>query len=171
VTTADGRTINPTVGTNGELEFDGVSIKPQGTPQAGDSFVMNPTAGAAGKISVAITKGDQIAASSVKGEESNNENIKDMLAIKTETLIGNGTLTEAYSSLVSSVGSSMKALEADNETTSKAAAAIEFEKQSVSGVDLTEETVKFQMYTQYYQANAQVLQAANTLFDTLLSLR
>ncbi len=171
VTTADGRTINPTVGTNGELEFDGVSIKPQGTPQAGDSFVMNPTAGAAGKISVAITKGDQIAASSVKGEESNNENIKDMLAIKTETLIGNGTLTEAYSSLVSFVGSSMKALEADNETTSKAAAAIEFEKQSVSGVDLTEETVKFQMYTQYYQANAQVLQAANTLFDTLLSLR
>ncbi|RBQ34303.1 flagellar hook-associated protein FlgK [Rahnella variigena] len=171
VTAADGRTINPTVGTNGELEFEGVSIKPQGTPQPGDSFVMNPTAGAAGKLSVAITKGDQIAASSKSGEESNNENIKDMLAIKTETLIGNGTLTEAYSSLVSSVGSSMTALKADNETTSKATAAIELEKQSVSGVDLMEESVKIQMYTQYYQANAQVLQAANTLFDTLLSLR
>ncbi|WP_238562019.1 flagellar basal body rod C-terminal domain-containing protein [Pantoea dispersa] len=27
------------------------------------------------------------------------------------------------------------------------------------------------MYTQYYQANSQVLQTANTLFDALLSLR
>jgi flagellar hook-associated protein 1 FlgK len=171
VQTKDGRTITPTVGAGGELEFEGISVKPQGTPQPGDSFMLNPTAGAAGKLSVAITKGDEIAAASKAGEESNNENIKDMIAIKTATLIGNGTLTEAYSSLVSSVGSSMTALKADNETTSKAQQAIEFEKQSKTGVDLQEESVKLQMYMQYYQANAQVLQAANTLFDSLLSLR
>jgi len=172
VQTKDGRTITPTIGASGELEFEGISITPGGTPQPGDSFVLNPTAGAAGKLGVALTSGDQIAASSTPdANSSNNENIKDMIGIKEVTLIGNGTLTEAYSSLVSSVGSSMTALKADIETTGKAARAIEFDKQAVSGVSVEEETVKFQMYMQYYQANAQVLQAATTLFDSLLSIR
>ncbi|EPZ8122879.1 flagellar hook-associated protein FlgK [Yersinia enterocolitica] len=173
VQTSDGRTITPTIGAAGELEFDGISITPQGTPEPNDSFVLNPVSGIAGGLSVAITDGDKIAASSSADpdEQSNNENIKDMIAIKSETLVGNATLTEAYASLVSSVGSSMTALKADADTTEKVLEAVALQHQAVSGVDLNEEYMNLQLFTQYYQANAQVLQTATTLFDTLLSIR
>lgn len=173
VKTGDGRTITPTIGDNGELEFDGISIMPQGTPAPGDSFSLNPADGAAGKLSVAIDDGDLIAASSSSdpSDESNNENIKKLIAIKDERLIGSGTLSEAYASLVSSVGSAMSSLKADITTTDKSYNAVALQQQSVSGVDLNEEMVNLQMYAQYYQANAQVLKTAVDIFDTLLSIK
>ncbi|OHY67456.1 flagellar hook-associated protein FlgK [Pluralibacter gergoviae] len=173
VKTADGRTITPTVGDNGELQFDGISISPQGTPQPGDSFSLNPADGAAGKLGVAIENGDGIAASSSSDptDESNNENIKALIAIKDAKVINNGTLSEAYASLVSSVGSSMGSLKADMTTTGKSYNAAAQQQQSVSGVDLNEEMINLQMFTQYYQANAQVLKTATDIFDTILSLQ
>lgn len=171
VQTNDGKIITPTIGVNGDLQFDGLSVKPQGTPQPGDSFVMNPLSGTAGKLSVALIDGQGVAAASNAGGQSNNENVKELINIKDQKLIGNGTLAEAYSSLVSSVGSSMSALKADIETSTKAYSAIEQQYQSLSGVDINEEAINLQMYTQYYQANAKVLQTANSLFDTLMNIR
>lgn len=173
VKTSAGSVVPTTVGPNGELEFDGLSILPQGNPQANDSFVLNSVAGVADKLEVALTEGNEIAASSSSDptDESNNENIKLLIGIKDEALIGKATLTEAYASLVSSVGSSVTALKASASTSGKTLDALLYQQQSVSGVDLNEEYVNLTMFTQYYQANAQVLQTANTLFDSLLSLR
>lgn len=173
VTTADGRTLTPTVGDDGSLSFEGVTVTPQGTPQASDSFIFNPTAGAADSLQVAISDGDAIAASSSAdvADESNNENIKKMLDIKNQQVVGKATLSEAYASLVSSVGSSMTTLNAGRTTAESVAEQWEQQQQSVSGVDINEEYISLQMYTQYYQANSQVLQTATTLFDTLLSIK
>ncbi|WP_308511965.1 flagellar basal body rod C-terminal domain-containing protein, partial [Yersinia pseudotuberculosis] len=44
------------------------------------------------------------------------------------------------------------------------------EQQSISGVNLDEEYGDLQRFQQYYLANAQVLQAASTLFNALLSI-
>jgi flagellar hook-associated protein 1 FlgK len=41
--------------------------------------------------------------------------------------------------------------------------------QEVSGVNLDEEAAKLIQYQQAYQASAQVISTASTLFDTLLS--
>lgn len=173
VTTSDGRTVTPTVGDDGSLSFEGVTVTPQGTPQANDSFVFNPVSGAADSISVAITDGDQIAASSSDNidDVSNNENIKKMIDIKNEQVIGKSTLSEAYASLVSSVGSSMTSLNSGRTTAASVAEQWEEQQQSVTGVDINEEYINLQMYTQYYQANSQVLQTATTLFDTILSIK
>ncbi|HCR1907810.1 TPA: flagellar hook-associated protein FlgK [Enterobacter kobei] len=173
VTSSDGRKITPDVGSDGSLSFEGVTVTPQGTPQAGDSFMFNPVSGAAGSLSVAISDGDQIAASSSSDptDQSNNENLKDMLAIKDQQLIGKSTLSEAYASLVSSVGSSMTALKSGCTTAENVASQWQQQQQSVAGVDINEEYINLQMYTQYYQANAQVLQTATTLFDSILSIK
>lgn len=173
VKNSDGSLVPTTVGNNGELLFDGISVSPQGNPQQNDSFILNPVAGVADKLTVAITDGAQIAASSSSNpdDESNNENIKALIAIKDEALIGKSTLTEAYASLVSSVGSAMTALKANASTSAKTYEAMLYQQQAVSGVDLNEEYINLQMYSQYYQANAQVLQTATTLFDTILSIR
>ncbi|MGL4859790.1 MAG: flagellar hook-associated protein FlgK [Enterobacteriaceae bacterium] len=172
VTRADGSKVAATVA-GGKLEFDGISMQLSGTPEPGDSFCMNPVAGVADSLTVAITDGDEVAASSSNdpSEESNNENIKKLIAIKDERLIGKSTLTEAYASLVSSVGSSMTSLKSNLETSAKAMDAIIERKQGISGVDLNEEFVNMNMFQQYYQANAQILQTANTLFDTLLNIK
>jgi flagellar hook-associated protein 1 FlgK len=173
VKTSGGNVVDTTIGPDGELQFDGLSIKPQGNPQANDSFVLNSVTGVADNLSIAIDDGDKIAASSSPDgdEESNNENIKNLIAIKNETLIGKATLTEAYASLVSTVGSSMTSLKANVTTSAKSVDALLYQQQAVSGVDLNEEYINLTMYSQYYQANAQVLQTATTLFDTILSIR
>jgi len=173
ITTSDGRSITPTIGSNGELEFEGISITPGGAPQPGDSFTLNPTDGAADNLTVAITDGDQIAAakSADPDDQSDNENILDLIAIKDEEVVDGKTLSGAYASLVSSVGSSVSALKADMSTAANVYDEWALQQQSVSGVDITEEYVNLQMFSQYYQANAQVLQTANTLFDTILNIR
>ncbi|RPE04636.1 flagellar hook-associated protein FlgK [Candidatus Pantoea deserta] len=173
VTTSDGRTITPTVGDDGSLSFEGITVKPQGTPQANDSFVFNPVSGVADSLSVAITDGGYIAASGSAdaSDVSNNENIMKMIDIKNQQIIGKATLNEAYASLVSSVGSSMTALNSGRTTAASVASQWEEQQQSVSGVDINEEYINLQMYTQYYQANSQVLQTATTLFDTILSIK
>ncbi len=173
ITDSSGKQIVPDISADGELSFDGIVIKPQGTPEPGDSFIFNPTSGAAEKIEVALKSGDQIAASGsddVEGE-SNDVNIKDMIAIKDQALIGKATLTEAYASLVSSVGSSTSSLKGDFTAAGSVYKDYESQKQSVSGVDPMEEYMRLQMYSQYFQANAQVLQTATTIFDSLLSIR
>ena len=43
-------------------------------------------------------------------------------------------------------------------------------QQSVSGVNMDEETVNLLKFQQLYQANAKVIQAASTIFDTLVSI-
>lgn len=173
VKTADGQAITPTVGSDGSLSFDGITVTPQGTPQAGDSFECNPLAGAAASLTVAISSGEQIAASSSADatDQSNNENIKQMLDIKNQQLIGKATLSEAYASLVSSVGSSMTTLKSGCSTAAGVLEQWGQQQQSVAGVDINEEYINMQMYTQYYQANSQVLQTATTLFDTILNIK
>lgn len=173
VKASDGRTITPDTGPNGELLFDGVSVTPNGTPVAGDSFIMNPVSGVAGGITVALDDGNGIAASSSPdtSETSNNENLLLLLAVKDKKMIGNSTFTEAYAGMVSSVGSTVSGLKGDLTTTGKALDQWAFQKQAVSGVDMNEEFINLAMFTQYYQANAQVLQTAVTIFDTILSIR
>lgn len=122
---------------------------------------------------MAISSGDQIAASSSADatEESNNENIKQMVDIKNQQLIGKATLSEAYASLVSSVGSSMTSVKSACSTAAGVLDQWGQQQQSVAGVDINEEYINMQMYTQYYQANSQVLQTATTLFDTILNIK
>lgn len=170
VTRADGYSVPVTVGGSGELQFDGITMTPQGTPQDGDSFKMNPVSGAADSIHVAITDGDQIAAGKTK-DAGDHDNITDLIALKDKKLVGNATLTEAYASLVSSVGSSMSEVNDSLQTSAKTTEAAIQQRQSVSGVSVEEEYVNLQMFQQFYQANAQVLQTATTLFDTILSIK
>lgn len=168
---SDGRTVAVDM-SGGTMKFDGLEMPIPTGGVTGDSFVLNPMAGAAEGMSRAIDSAQDIAASdSATGGNSNNGNMEKMLKIQDEKLVGKNTLTEAYSSLVGTIGSnarevqsSITSAEIDLDTKYNA-------KQSLSGVDMNEEMVNMQMFTQYYNANAQILQTATTLFDTLLSIK
>lgn len=171
VTGTDGRTVPATV-TGGVLSFDGVEIDLPAGVNAGDSFSLNPMAGAAEGIGRALDSASKFAASDdPAGGSSNNKNLELMLKIQDEKLIGKNTLTDAYTQLVGTIGSNARAVNSGLES-----AKIDLDdkfntKQSLSGVDMNEEMVNMQMFMQYYQANSQILQTATTLFDTLLSIK
>ncbi|UVC29969.1 flagellar hook-associated protein FlgK [Pantoea sp. SOD02] len=172
VTGADGRTVQASA-SGGVLSFDGVEIDlPPVGVNAGDSFSFNPTAGMAEGIGRALSSASKFAASdSAIGGTSNNNNLEAMLKIQDEKLIGENTLTNAYTKLVGTIGANARAVQSGLKSAEIDLNTKYETKQALTGVDMNEETVNMNMFLQYYQANAQILQTATTLFDTLLTIK
>lgn len=172
VTGEDGRPVSANLA-GGKLSFDGIEIDVSGGGFAnGDSFTLNPMAGAAEGMTRKIASAkDFAAAGDDKGEPGNNENLLKMMDIQNEKLIGDNTLTEAYASLVGTIGDHARGVKsaltsAEDDLRSKYDT-----KQRISGVNMDEEYINLDMFKQYYNANAQLLKTATDMFDALLSIR
>jgi flagellar hook-associated protein 1 FlgK len=172
-TGADGREVGRVPGGTNEIAFDGIAIELPVPPDinSGDSFTINPMAGAAEGMKRAISSAQDIAAANAGGGPGDNENLEEMLKIQDEKLIGDSTLSDAYSSLVGTIGDRARSVKSV-----AASAEIDFgtkydAKQALSGVNMDEEYINLDMYKQYYNANAQLLQTATDMFDALLAIR
>ena len=73
--------------------------------------------------------------------------------------------------MISYVGTTTSTLKTSSTTQANVVTQLTDQQQSISGVNLDEEYGNLQRYQQYYLANAQVLQTANTLFDAILNVR
>lgn len=172
---SDNVSVTPTQGTDADgnttLSFDGLELTVSGTPAAKDSFLVKPVQNVIGDMSVAITDPAQIAAAgTADGGESDNTNAQKMMDLQDANLVnGNATLTQAYASLVSTVGNKTSNLETKSTTQENVVNQLSDRQQSISGVNLDEEYANLTKYQQYYTANAQVLQTASTIFDALIS--
>ena len=152
------------------LSFDGLSVAYDTLPAAKDSFTVKPVAETIVGMSVLISDEGKLAAASTVGGESNNENAQKLLDIQTASVInGKSTLTEAYASLVANVGNKTSTLQTTNATQTAVVTQLTNQQQSVSGVNLDEEYANLTRYQQYYMANAQVLQTASTIFQSLIT--
>ncbi|MBE5253006.1 flagellar hook-associated protein FlgK [Mixta mediterraneensis] len=157
---------------NTTLSFDGLQLTVDGTPAAKDSFLVKPVQNVIGGMSVAITDESQIAAAAATGGESDNRNAQKLLDLQDANLVnGNATLSQAYASIVSTVGNKTSSLETASTTQESVVNQLTDRQQSVSGVNLDEEYANLTKYQQYYMANAQVLQTASAIFDALMSIR
>lgn len=172
VTGADGRTV-PATFVGDSLIFDGIEIDVSGGGFAnGDSFTLNPMAGAAEGMTRKIENAQQFAAAGgADADPGDNNNLLEMLKIQDEKLIGDNTLTEAYASLVGTIGDHARNAKsaltsAEDDLQSKYET-----KQKISGVNMDEEYINLDMFKQYYNANAQLLKTATDMFDALLSIR
>jgi len=153
------------------LSLDGMSLTVNGTPNAKDSFLVKPVQNVVNGMSVTITSGSQIAAAAAPGGESDNRNAQNLLALQDAKIVnGNSTLSQAYGAMVSTVGNKTQALKTASTTQQNVVTQLTNRQQSVSGVNLDEEYANLTKYQQYYMANAQVLKAASTVFDALLSI-
>ncbi|MCZ4058701.1 flagellar hook-associated protein FlgK [Pantoea sp. LMR881] len=172
---SDKVTINLTPVTSGgntTLSFDGLELTVNGTPSAKDSFLVKPVQNAIAGMSVAITDESQIAAAGDIGGESDNRNAQKLLDLQDANLVnGNATLSQAYASIVSTVGNKTSSLETASTTQENVVNQLSDRQQSVSGVNLDEEYANLTKYQQYYMANAQILQTASAIFDSLMSIR
>ncbi len=130
------------------IVHNGWSMQLNGTPMAGDSFSLQANSNAQGDNSNAL----------MLGKVAN-------LGVLDGGITSTG---RAYSQLVTQVGSA-GALAKDDLTTQTAVYSQAMgAQQSVSGVNLDEEAANLVRYQQAYQASAQVISAANSVFNALL---
>ncbi|MDN5843720.1 MAG: flagellar hook-associated protein FlgK [Alcaligenaceae bacterium] len=154
--------------------FGGVTFDvPTGTAAAGDSWLIQPTRGAAGDLTVAITDPAKIAAAGAGLGVANGDNALALAALQTDKVLGGGSmgLNDAFSQIVNKVG----VMTQQNTTAKKAQDALIQQnfsaQQAVSGVNLNEEYMNLNRFQEQFRASARLIDVSSTLFDTLLGLR
>lgn len=137
----------------------------------GDSFTIQPTRQIAATFGVAIDDGADIAAGESSGS-LDNRNILALQQLQSSDALGSaGSFNDQYASLVSQVGNQTRLVQVNLEAQQSLTEQLTAAEQSVSGVNLDEEAADLIRYQQFYQANAQVIQTAATVLDTLLNIR
>ncbi|APV41372.1 flagellar hook-associated protein FlgK [Pseudomonas frederiksbergensis] len=137
--------------------------------------------GAAKTFKVAMTvsgspaKDDSFNISMTAPDSTDNRNSQALLGLQTKATVGaNATspgvsFTEAYGGLVSSVGSMTKQGQLDATATDTILTQARNSRDSLSGVDLDEETGNLVKYQQYYSASSQIIKTAQEIFSTLIN--
>ena len=85
-------------------------------------------------------------------------------------MVAGVSFTDYFSQVIADVGVRVQTAETRAEVSAGVAAQAQQELGSVTGVNLDEEAAKLIQYQQSYQAAAKVLQVAQKVFDTLLSM-
>lgn len=131
------------------IAINGTEVVIAGAPQAGDQFVVEANSSAAG----------------------DNGNGLMLAGVQAQDVLDGGTVSvgQSYSQLVAEVGSASRQLKANLDAQGVVLESIETEQLETSGVNLDEEAANLIRFQQAYQAAAQVVSVASTLFDTLIS--
>jgi len=257
-TTGASVTLTGTGTSTDPLEADGMSIVVNGTPNTGDNFVINPTAGAVDGMSVLLTSPSQVAAASLgtssgatantgtgtistptitdpttwtsgnytvsftsatqyqvtdsggnvvtsgtytsgspisfNGEQvsisgspasgdtftvaantsansGDNTNVLAMIADVNSSVLDGGTtsLNDAANNLVSATGVLTQQAQANATAQQSVNQSATDARSNLSGVSLDDEAAKMLQYQQAYQACAQMIQASQTIFNSLIT--
>lgn len=123
-------------------------------------------------LSGAVSGGDSFTVENNAGGVADNRNALLMAGLQTESILAGGSVTyqSAYSQLVGLVGNKAHELEVTSKAQANLLSQAQQTQQSMSGVNLDEEAANLMRYQQAYQAAGKMMQIANSLFDTLLSL-
>jgi flagellar hook-associated protein 1 len=131
-----------------QSNYLGIQASINGTPQAGDSFVLDFNKNAA----------------------MDNRNALSLVNLQAKKTMGQGisSFSESYGSVVESVGIQTNAAKINSEAAKQVLVQTTQLRDSISGVNMDEEAANLIKYEQLYSANARVIQVARDLFNTLL---
>jgi len=130
------------------IRYGNWSLNLSGIPATGDVFTVQPTQDALG--------------------DNRNAAAFVQLQDRTDVMTGQGTFQQSYETLVNRVGSLSVQAEVSKNAQQVMVDHATQARDRVSGVNLDEELADLLRYQQAYQANAQVIQAASKLFDSLM---
>jgi flagellar hook-associated protein 1 FlgK len=132
----------------GNIEVNGWRVQISGTPAAGDRFTISDNSSGTG----------------------DNRNALELANALTRPVLNNGTtsLSGAVGQFVSGIGVATRQAQANRDAQSVVHQENVAAQDSVSGVNLDEEAANLLKYQQAYQAAAQLIRIADTLFQTLL---
>ena len=133
------------------------------------------TFGVAMTVSGSPAKGDSFNIAMTAAGSTDNRNAQALLGLQTKATVGatatdpGASLSDAYGGLVSSVGAKTKQGQMDATATGAILTQARDSRDSLSGVDLDEETGNLIKYQQYYSASSQIIKSAQEIFTTLLN--
>lgn len=131
-----------------EIRYKGAAVTFSDNPVAGDKFTIEPNVDGVG----------------------NNENALKLINLGKATKFAGQTFAEAYRDLIVGAGTRAELAEINVEAMGVVLEQAEAARASAVGVNLDEEAADLIRYQQAYQAAAQVIQASQRLFDTLLQI-
>ncbi len=154
ITDADGNEIPDANGditrsfeSNGEITFNGLSVRITGSPAAGDTFRVTPN----------------------DAGQSDNSNGRLLSELQLEkTIEGNATFQEGYANIVNNVGGLTRQTAVYRDAQDTLLSNARAVRDSISGVDLDEEAANLARYQQAYEAAAQVIAISKSMFDAVL---
>jgi flagellar hook-associated protein 1 len=146
-----------------------------GSPNAGDSWLLRPSQGAAGaiRLDAGMTDPDRIAASASSADSpGNNANALLLAGLQTATssVAGGDSFNSAYAKILGRTATLASGADINVEAYSLLTSQSVQLRQSVSGVNLDEEAVNLIRFQQAYQASARALSVASSLFDELIGI-
>jgi flagellar hook-associated protein 1 FlgK len=132
------------------ISFNGEQVSISGAPAAGDTFTVSPNN---------------------KANTGDNTNILAMAADITASVLDGGTtsLNSAANNLVSAMGVLTQQAQANATAQQSVNQSATNARSNLSGVSLDDEAAKMLQYQQAYQACAQMIQASQTIFNSLIS--
>ncbi len=135
-------------GKGATISHNGWSFELSGTPSTGDTFTVKAAPG---------------------DPTGDNRNATALGKLQTTGLLDGKTITQAYSSMVSSIGARANEVSAGQTAYATVLAQAIVDEQSAAGVNLNEEAAKLMRYQQAYSAAGKLLSAAQDMFSTLLA--
>jgi flagellar hook-associated protein 1 FlgK len=163
---------DPALRTTSTIQFTGANTY---TINGAGSFTYTPgnpitINGAEVTISGSPAVGDTFTISDNSNGTGDNRNMLALADSLSKGVIDNGTtsLNSATSSLVGQIGSQTRQIQSSRDAQQIVQKEASDARDSVSGVNLDEEAANLIKYQQAYQAAAQMIRVASSLFDTLL---
>lgn len=151
----------------------GVSLSlASGSLAEGDRILIAPARSSALSMEVQIQSADGLATSAGSYRTGDNTTVLALIDLQSAKTLNSGTssLQGEYGALVSRVGVQTREAQLQAEAGASVLASSETAVQQVSGVNLDEEAANLLKYQQAYQAAGKVMQIAQSMFETLLSV-
>lgn len=112
--------------------------------------------------------GDTVSVTGTEFTRANSGNAQALLRLRDAAMVAGATITDAYASAMANIGVRVQGARTAAELSGTVAQDATTRLANATGVDLDEEAARLIQYQQSYQAAARVLQAAQSVFDTLL---
>jgi flagellar hook-associated protein 1 FlgK len=113
--------------------------------------------------------GDEFAIRYNSSGSSDNRNALALGMLQNTDTIGTATFEDAYGQLVANVGTNAAQLQISADAGESLLTQAQATRDAISGVNLDEEAANLIMFQQAYNASAQIIQIARSVFDTLLT--
>ncbi|HEY4348148.1 MAG TPA: flagellar hook-associated protein FlgK [Gaiellaceae bacterium] len=108
-------------------------------------------------------------AASTNGDPGDGSNALAMGALQQTTLVGGTTIDNAYSQLVTQIGSDAQQAQSNLDNTNSLVQSLSNRRTSVSGVSMDEEMTNLLQFQRGYQAAARVMSAMDSMLQTLIT--
>ncbi|OLF54852.1 flagellar hook-associated protein FlgK [Pseudomonas chlororaphis] len=150
-------------------DASGNPITDGGTPPVNKTFAVQMT------VAGSPNDGDNMSISVNGAGSSDNRNGLALAGLQTKQTVDTGsaskgiTLVDAYGKLIENVGSKASQAKLDTAATGTILGNAKGARDSLSGVDLDEETGNLVKYQQYYTASSQIIKAAQETFSVLIN--